>query len=102
MSTHTLNFEKPVVYSFVDRRFLKYNIYRTLSWSMLSQPLRDQVFPSLPNPVEQFITRALFRVANHSMQVMPVDFSFFFHYKIKTSGTNLDGSSLQWGGVGGV
>ena len=70
---------------------------------MLSQPLRDQVFPSLPNPVERFITRAaLFRVANHSMQVMPVDFSFFFHYKIKTSGTNLDGSGLQWGGMGGV
>ena len=69
---------------------------------MLSQPLRDQVFPSLPNPVERFITRALFRVANHSMQVMPMDFSFFFHYKIKTSGTNLDERSLQWGVVGGV
>ena len=36
------------------------------------------------------------------MQGMPVDFSFFFHYKIKTSGTNLDGSSFQWGGVGGL
>ena len=71
---------------------------------MLSQPLRDQVFPSLPNPVERFITRALFRVTNHSMQIMPVDFSFFLHFafEIKTSGTNLDGSSLQWGGMEGV
>ena len=69
---------------------------------MLSQPLRNQVFPSLLNPVERFITRALFRVSNHSMQVMPVDFSFFFHYKIKTRSTNLDGSSLQRGGMGGV
>ena len=33
---------------------------------------------------------------------MLVDFSFLFHFKIKTSGTNLDGSSLVWGGVGGV
>ena len=33
---------------------------------------------------------------------VPVDFSFFFHNAIKTSGSNLDGGSLVWGGVRGI
>ena len=53
------------------------------------------ICPPLPSPVNLFKTWAH---SNHGMQGMPVDFSFFFHYAIKTSGLKFGWRqfSLRW------
>ena len=91
----------PQVQSQSIRIQLRWITFRAAALSMLSSSSCHAIKSVRLCPV-QLIYSKLELILTMVCKGMPVDFSFFFYYAFKTSGSNLDGGSLVWGGVPGI